>query len=612
MIYFDLETCLIRPGLAAPPPVCVTWCSDDSPGGKYSHSVAAVVEGFLDSGERIWAHNGNYDWGVICANFPHLLPKVFTAFRESRILDTMHFQRLGAIAGHTKQGPLGLDLVCPAHGLRAPVKDPEIRLAFGQFYGQPASDVPARFKRYAIDDAVLLRPLVARQRKKFSSVSLDDLGKFCRVRFWKHLMSVYGLRTDVRAVELLKVDAVEHVAKLSRVAVAAGFLRANPKAKTGFSSRKANIQAAVAKAYDGNPPMTKRTKQSGPNWKPSISTSGDTLKKSGDFTLTTFSDYNEWSAVMSKDLPMLRAGTSMPVHTRIGTAATLRPTSSGPNVFNFRRKAGIRECFVPRDGFCYVDADYSSVETFCLAQLCKWVLGRSESLDRINAGLDAHCLTGAALLGISYEDFYHAYNSGSLFHIEKRQFAKIPNFGKPGGMGAATLVLFALAAGLELDLAGAEELCRGWEVAWPDFNAYLKRYIRTLKRGDFYDVPLRGYGFKRAQATYCAAANTGFQQLGAEVAGRAGWALAEAQYNDRSSVMRHSRTVLHVYDSFTLEVPIGAQHEVAEELRRIMVCEGGKAVPDCRLRVDITAGDRLSKNAKRVTNSSGELQIWTP
>jgi DNA polymerase-1 len=82
---------------------------------------------------------------------------------------------------------------------------------------------------------------------------------------------------------------------------------------------------------------------------------------------------------------MLRMGVEFPIHTRFDIVETGRTSSSGPNVQNIRRLPGIRECFVPRDGWWFMQADYPGLELKTLAQVCIWLLGQSRLAEVLNA-----------------------------------------------------------------------------------------------------------------------------------------------------------------------------------------------------------------------------------
>jgi hypothetical protein len=87
-----------------------------------------------------------------------------------------------------------------------------------------------------------------------------------------------------------------------------------------------------------------------------ISLDADACAGSEDPILVLYSEYQSLAKTLSNDIPMLRAGATMPVHSRFEELKeTGRTGSSKPNVQNVRRLPGIRECFMPRPGYVFVD-----------------------------------------------------------------------------------------------------------------------------------------------------------------------------------------------------------------------------------------------------------------
>lgn len=279
----------------------------------------------------------------------------------------------------------------------------------------------------------------------------------------------------------------------------------------------------------------------------------------------------------------------------------------------------VRECFVPRPGYCFLDIDIEGLELATLAQVEIWILGARKKADFLNAGGDPHSSTGTMIHGnvLTWQEF-KALTKTDKEAKNLRNLAKVPNFGKPGGMANKTLVAFARTSyGLRITEAKAEEIGTAWEAANPDDVAYLD-WVRTLRGPDkLYrfqlpkgcKAPEWAKAFVRGKCTYCAAANTGFQWLGAEVAGLIDWALLEATMVG-TGALRRCRVVNMVYDQWLLECPIGLQTEASLELEHIVVTEGGQAVPDIQLRAEPCAMSSWSKSAETVKSKSGELLIW--
>lgn len=118
-----------------------------------------------------------------------------------------------------------------------------------------------------------------------------------------------------------------------------------------YKKNTAVLKAMVVRAYEGHPPITepKKGKDGVKTGGGNISTSRDTLQDSQDEELAAWSQYNEWGALMAKDMKIMSAS---PVHTHFGLANTMRPTSSAPNILNFRRTSFyIATCSNPECGY---------------------------------------------------------------------------------------------------------------------------------------------------------------------------------------------------------------------------------------------------------------------
>lgn len=93
MIAIDCESHLIKPGCLAPKLVCLSWAKEGQSGLMGIDQVLEHVRYFLQN-ETIVGQNLSFDFGVLCAEFPELLPLVFQAYEAGRIRDTMIRQKL--------------------------------------------------------------------------------------------------------------------------------------------------------------------------------------------------------------------------------------------------------------------------------------------------------------------------------------------------------------------------------------------------------------------------------------------------------------------------------------------------------------------------------------
>jgi hypothetical protein len=293
-----------------------------------------------------------------------------------------------------------------------------------------------------------------------------------------------------------------------------------------------------------------------------------------------------------------------------------------------------RSCFVPRHGCCYVEADIAGLEGVTLAQVELWTIQNPTKANQINQGIDLLSVTGAAIAGETYDVFMpKAKGVGrpkdpAYAHI--RGLSKVPVYGKPGGMADKTLVGFARTSyGIRLgetpsnpfpsreeSLAEAVRIGGFWRDANPNDQEYLD-FIRTCRRGERYEVvighPSIGSVVRRGRSTYCAACNSLFQGLGALAAGEITWEVVKACHGhgpggDRNP-MYGCHLVMHAYDSWLLEVPLGRQTEAGRELVRIIKTASRRKIPDVIVKAEPVAMAVWDKAAELVERD-GEILIW--
>jgi hypothetical protein len=595
----------------------------------------------------VWA-GVNIGFDLACAMAWGLLSpdEVFAAYGAGKIVDLSVIERVVEIGGWSKKKDLSLASLHRVYGL-GELEKGAVRTSYEPLLGLPLAYYSQEQIDYAVRDAVAGVRVFARQLKRWGQrVHYADCCQLSRQQFWLYLTKTWGLRTDPDRVDDLEAEALAAVEDLVELARGAGFVRAD-----GSRDMKA-IQAAVFEAYEGAPPYTeaKRGRKSTKPFVPRIRTDKDTLTASGNPVLEALSDLASWKNVyasaskdrfasLGSEKVYLRAGTVEPIHTKFGLADTTRTTSSRPNVQNVRRSSrkdcencghsspayvkvcacgaaswrarqGMRECFVPRPGHCFVAIDHSGLELATLAQVCVSLLGRGDMAARINRGEDLHARVAAEILEVDYAEAIERKRAGDKEMKNARSCGKIVNFGRPGGMAAKTLCLYAKQSyGVHFDIPFAERLIELWGRSNPDGVAFLK-YVRSLRRGDRFDVVIPGTTIARNQTTYCSAANCHFQGPGAALEAAVGWEIAKAQHVG-SGPLRASRLVNFVHDEFIVETPIGTQTEVARALNGIMVGPAAQRyLPDVRISAEFAAMARWSKAAEGRFDAAGNLLIW--
>jgi hypothetical protein len=186
-----------------------------------------------------------------------------------------------------------------------------------------------------------------------------------------------------------------------------------------------------------------------------IATSRDTLAESGDEELINFGELCEDDKIPATYIPWLREGRvllglddaqryvwkNIPLILRPNVLLETGRTSYSGVVQLLPRKGGIRECIVARPGRVFCSVDYEAGELITHAQSCIWITGHSALADALNIGIKVHNAFAASMMGISYDEFQRRLKAGDPRCKAMRQAAKPGNFGFPGRMGAAKLVI---------------------------------------------------------------------------------------------------------------------------------------------------------------------------
>ncbi len=632
---FDTETCRFRPGVMAPELVCVSWAVPGQP-AEIIHAndpkTLPLVTSWLTGTELLVGHHVAFDFAVLCAKWPHLVPLVFKVYDADRVSDTKLRSQLLDIAAGDFRGHLHKfdKRVCTVHDDCNPEKCSDAvikkgarwipynydldaltfratgrrldkdtwRLRYGELLHVPLDEWPEGARTYPLEDARATLDVFLKQEEHVQYI--PDQYRQARAAWALHLTSVWGLRTHAPGVDKLERETLDALAAIEGDLKAAGLVREK-------GSR--NVKAARALMVQVCEKLKKPVRLT---VKGQVSLDSDACEASEYDLLEDYAELTSLKAVLAKDIPMLRAGTVYPVHTTFGLAASGRVTSSKPNVQNPRRKVGIREAFQPRAGKVFAQADFSGLELHTLAQVCVTKFGQSRLAEVLNAGLDPHTAVAADLLGISYEEAVKRKKAGDEALDNARQTAKVLNFGLPGGLGAEKLCLFARKSyGVILTEDRARELKAQWLERWPEMRLFFQ-YVGDLVDEDTGLAQVEQIFSQRIRSGchYTAAANTFFQGLGADAAKRATYIVARACYAEPESILYGSRIVNQVHDELILEVNDDTRaHDKAIELGRLMVLGANEFLPDVPARVEPLLSRCWSKKAKPVF-VEGRLVPW--
>ena len=150
--------------------------------------------------------------------------------------------------------------------------------------------------------------------------------------------------------------------------------------------------------------------------------------------------------------------------------ATGRLSSTEPNLQNIPMRSGIgrelRKSFVPKEGYIFVDADYSQIELKCMAHLSK----DEKLIDAFVKGNDIHTMTASEVFGIPAE----------MIDSNMRRKAKAVNFGIIYGISS-----FGLGQDLDISRKEAQEYIDKYFQSYPKVKEYLDQEVSSAKENGF-------------------------------------------------------------------------------------------------------------------------------
>jgi DNA polymerase I-like protein with 3'-5' exonuclease and polymerase domains len=216
---------------------------------------------------------------------------------------------------------------------------------------------------------------------------------------------------------------------------------------------------------------------------------------------------------------------------------------------------------------------------------------------------DLHLSFAADMLGVSYAEALQRKNSGDSEVSELRQFAKICNFGFPGGLSAPSFVEYAEGYGVTVEPEKAKFLRDAWFKRWTEMKPYFNIVSAASESGE--PITQIRSGRVRGGATYCAIANGWFQGLASDGAKEACWRVAKECYVITESPLFGARPVFMIHDELGLELPYavwGAERsaKAAERLREIMIEAMQRWVPDVPITCRPVMMMRWFKGAEQV------------
>lgn len=257
--------------------------------------------------------------------------------------------------------------------------------------------------------------------------------------------------------------------------------------------------------------------------------------------------------------------------------ATGRISSAEPNLQNIpmRLELGrlIRKAFIPKDGYVFVDADYSQVELRVLAHLSGDKVMQKAFLD----GVDIHATTASEVFNVPIDEVTPL----------QRRHAKAVNFGIVYGISA-----FGLAEDLGISRKEAADFIDKYYETYGSIRKYLDCQVENAKKngyvttmfGRIRPIPeLRSSNFMQRSFGERVAMNSPIQGTAADII-----KLAMVRVNMRLKEQGfRSRLILQIHDELLIET---AEDEV-EQVKSLLTEEMMNAADmDVPLLVEATSG----------------------
>lgn len=630
LVAFDTETFRIVLGRLAPPPVVLTFATS---GGLESavtpdEGARLLGEWLANPDVLLLGHNVAFDLGVMTAAYPHLLKPTFDAYAAGRVRDTVLREKLIRLASGEMSSDFGGAKKMTSFSMEAIFKvrfnedlsalktgDEAWRLNYHRLAGVPLAEWPKEALDYALGDATRTLRLYEAQGRDDSPVVDPNTGAVTNeleqvaAAWGLHLAGVWGIRTDPHAVAVLARRLDEEAADYEATMRKANVLRPDGTKDTKL------IKAIVEQCLGDNAPRTATG---------AISTDRDCLTRTGHPALKAVAELGAIDKLRKTYVPMLLQGTQVPINPAWNTLVESGRTSCRePNLQNLPRKGGVRECFIPRPGYLFASADYSTLELCTLAQVCLDLFGSSAMAEALHAGRDLHLQMAASILEIPYEEALLRHKQKDKEIKEMRQLAKAANFGYPGGLGAESFKVYAKATyDVDIEEDNARLLKSRWLEAWPEMRRFFDHVSRQLQMRDAFDLVQPRSGRVRGQVGYCDGCNSHFQGLAADGAKAALFYVQQECYTGTSEIWKGAgpsplhgcRMVAFIHDEFVLEVPEDLPVAQAAVARLVAVMVEGMAlyVPDVPIKAEPTLMARWYKEAEPVWDADGRLLVWEP
>ena len=460
-------------------------------------------------------------------------------------------------------------------------KNVDVRCTFDQYMGKPLSEFSPEHIKYGLLDVIHTHDVYIRLMELIKphdtmstllSHSIQLKGSIALDQIYKNGISV-DLDAKLKVMNTIKEESDLLATKLSMW----GYV----KGKKG--NKRAVYDVCEKLGFLDKLPLTEKSKEP--------ATTKDSLIPYMHFSfISDFLRYQELEKAASF-ITNIETERIHPRYTTIlntGRTSCTGAKSGACNIQQLPRVGGIREIFVPKAGYKFVDVDYSALELATLAENLKAHFGDSHMADLINEGRDLHYETAMNIYG----------KPKNQITKEERQFAKIANFGYPANMSPVTFIDYCKGYGLKIDIEESTKIKDVWLQTFPEVEQYFdlpRQYIDGTKKywseekGMWEDkntyCQMTLTGRKRAYCTYTAFLNTAFQGLAADGAKLAMYKVLKSGFT----------TVAFIHDQLLVEVPEDTAEEALSQVSELMIQGMEEVVKNVKIGVEGDLKSRFSK-----------------
>ncbi len=254
--------------------------------------------------------------------------------------------------------------------------------------------------------------------------------------------------------------------------------------------------------------------------------------------------------------------------------ATGRISSTEPNLQNIpiRMEIGrqLRKIFIPKDGFVFIDADYSQIELRVLAHIS----GDENLIEAYKSDQDIHKITASKVFGIPLDEVTK----------EQRSNAKAVNFGIVYGISS-----FGLSNDIGISRKEAKEYIESYFKTYPGIKSFLDDVVDKAKKDGFVrtmynrirPIPeLKSSNHMQKMFGERVAMNSPIQGTAADII-----KIAMIHVDERLRKNNYkSRLILQVHDELLIE----AAKDEAEEVKQLVIEEMQKAA-DLKVKLEVEA-----------------------